>query len=323
LLAHEVGHAVSSKAQRDADLANSQAAVAATLLVQPQNEAAAAVNAAVAEFNGLVNAFNATIPKLAAANQAKDAAAIKAITDDRTARKKVIDAKAKAVEVLRKDENAKATAVNAAKAEQKKAETTAAATRVPAQTVAAAKNTATARGSAAKSTLRAGQGRVAQFNAQDKTDSDAFRSAVDAVSTQIDSYAANIAAGGVNADNEDASLDGTIDTRNKERDSLKAASAANPALTAFAPAVSAQDAWGEAVKTWARIAQRTMRVQRFVDMVNKNNIKPFTKYARDNWPFNPDEFYAEAYSLWLTDPAYLTANAKPVVDWFRSGEYLK
>jgi hypothetical protein len=323
LLVHEVGHAIASKVQRDADLANAQAIVAANLLVQPVTDAGAAVTAAAHELNGLIDAFNATIPKLAAARKVKDDATIKTILDDQSARRMVIDAKRKALEGLRKDEQTKTATLTTAKAEQQKTKTAAAATRVSPQAVAAAKSTATARGAAAKSALSRAQGGVKQFNSQDTTDSDAFRSAVAAMSTQIDSYVGNINAGGVDADTEDASLSSATDARNQARDSLRAAAAANPALAVFAPVLTAQDAWAESVKTWARIADRTMRVQRFVDMVNKNHIEPFTQYARDNWPFNPDEFYAEAYSLWRTDPEYLKANAKPVFDWFDNKNYLK
>ena len=53
-----------------------------------------------------------------------------------------------------------------------------------------------------------------------------------------------------------------------------------------------------------------------------NNISPFTPYAKKNWPFKPAEFYAEAYSLWRTDPAYLKANAKDLLAWFEKSSYL-
>jgi hypothetical protein len=46
-----------------------------------------------------------------------------------------------------------------------------------------------------------------------------------------------------------------------------------------------------------------------------------TQYAKDNWPSKPEEFFAEAYSLWRTDPEYLKANAKPLYDWFTAGHY--
>ena len=65
------------------------------------------------------------------------------------------------------------------------------------------------------------------------------------------------------------------------------------------------------------------RVQKFVEFVTLKRISPLTQYAKDNWPYKPEEFFAEAYSLWRTDPEYLKANAKPLLDWFTAGNYLK
>jgi hypothetical protein len=65
------------------------------------------------------------------------------------------------------------------------------------------------------------------------------------------------------------------------------------------------------------------RVQKFVEFVALKSISPPTQYAKDNWPFKPEEFFAEAYSLWLTAPEYLKANSKPLWDWFTAGNYLK
>lgn len=48
----------------------------------------------------------------------------------------------------------------------------------------------------------------------------------------------------------------------------------------------------------------TKRLQKFVDLVLANNIRRFTKYSADNWAQRPEEFYAEAYSLWLVDPTF-------------------
>ena len=74
--------------------------------------------------------------------------------------------------------------------------------------------------------------------------------------------------------------------------------------------------------TMATTAKNAKRLQKFVDLVTANKIRPFTKYAADNWPKNPEEFFAEAYSLWLTDPTFLRTNYKVVHDYFDSGDYL-
>jgi hypothetical protein len=70
-------------------------------------------------------------------------------------------------------------------------------------------------------------------------------------------------------------------------------------------------------------SDRTRRLQKFIDLVNANNIRRFTQYSAQNWQQNPEEFYAEAYSLWLVDPAFVRTYYKVVYDFFQSGEYLK
>ena len=68
-------------------------------------------------------------------------------------------------------------------------------------------------------------------------------------------------------------------------------------------------------------AADSKRVLEFVEFVTLKRIPPLTQYVRDNWPSKPEEFFAEAYSLWRTDPEYLKANAKPLYDWFTAGHY--
>ena len=60
---------------------------------------------------------------------------------------------------------------------------------------------------------------------------------------------------------------------------------------------------------------------KFVDFVTEKGIDPITKYAKDNWPGNPEEFYAEAYSLYLTDPKALKDKSGDLFDWFKGDKY--
>jgi len=139
---------------------------------------------------------------------------------------------------------------------------------------------------------------------------------------------------------EDASASTAIKARDTEKTKLSGKSATHPALTDFANTLKRQDDWFAAAQARAKAhtdldtAQKqekavsgspnqSKRLKNFVDFVNKNNIPPLTEYAKVNWPQKPGEFFAEAYSLWLNDRTYLTANAKPLVDWFDSGEHLK
>ena len=88
-------------------------------------------------------------------------------------------------------------------------------------------------------------------------------------------------------------------------------------------ATQAQDAWFESERVLARARLRTLRLQKFVDLVAANHIRRFTQYSVENWELRPGEFYAEAYSLWLTDPAFLKTNYKVVFDFFENGDYRK
>jgi Domain of unknown function (DUF4157) len=118
----------------------------------------------------------------------------------------------------------------------------------------------------------------------------------------------------------------------------------NPALTLFGPALNAQDAYlaaaeallsnrqaVETTKTRAeaasdRTGKRSARLQRFVEFVGKPRIKPIkpiTQYAQDNWPAKPEEFYAEAFSIWRTDPKFLSSASPDLKKWFDDGEHLK
>lgn len=68
---------------------------------------------------------------------------------------------------------------------------------------------------------------------------------------------------------------------------------------------------------------QTKRLKKFVDLVTANNIRRFTKYSADNWASQPEEFYAEAYSLWLTDPTFLRTNYRVVFEFFETGEFAR
>ena len=65
------------------------------------------------------------------------------------------------------------------------------------------------------------------------------------------------------------------------------------------------------------VAGQTERLRKFVDLVTRNRIAPFTDYSRQG----NKEFYAEAYSLWLVDPEFLQTNYRVVYNFFENGDY--
>jgi hypothetical protein len=320
-IVHEVGHAVEQKAKRDAEMARATTRVASNATIPALNAAVDVSKDAFAEWKASNDDLNVTIDKLDAANAAatKNPEMIKSLQNEYKEKKSAVDAKGKLYESLNTDAHAKEAVFKVADEAATKAELALKATRVPESMVAAAKAEMVTAGSNAKAAL--GTALKQSLDAKARSETDAYRSAINAVSAQLDAYVVVIGSGHVKPDAQDEILDAAIKTREAEKQKLTKAAPTNPALAAFAPVEAAQRSWTNAVKTLARIAERTQRVQRFVVLVNAHRITPFTKYAKDNWPFKPEEFFAEAYSLWRTDPEFLRTNAKVVFDWFEAGLY--
>jgi hypothetical protein len=313
-IVHEVGHAVAKKSSREAGVAKMEAIAKSNEAIEASNEAIQKTNALIDEFNDLVKEHNDLIDKVnKASGKDKDAA-----QSELNAKKKELAAKKTQVDAAKKDQATKKTAVDTAKQKveaKKQAEAAAAAPLGSFQTAATAKKA----DAAAK--LGAAKTAAAQFSQQDTDEGADYRKAVDDAATAIADYATSAAKEDADLDNLDATVQTAIDARNSARTTLNTANSSNAALGKFGAVDKAQDAWLDAEKALAHARQRSEREQRFVDFVNAHNIKPFTQYAKDNWPLKPGEFYAEAYSLWRTDPEYLKANAKPLFDWFEAGRY--
>jgi hypothetical protein len=124
--------------------------------------------------------------------------------------------------------------------------------------------------------------------------------------------------------------------------------AGHPAVADFATAIASQNAWFAAAKVRAAASLKldaskdtlktrtdaqtkvsdatgktSKRLESFVKVVNDNRVPRLTQYAEDNWPAHPEEFFAEAYFLWITQPTYLTDNAPKLKAWFDAGNHLK
>jgi len=187
---------------------------------------------------------------------------------------------------------------------------------------------------------------IAAFNAYsnaEKTSGRPFATAFQAALVAINAYANN------NTVSRFASLEAAATAAIAKRDAEKAKlPATHSALTDFAAALTTQDAWFAEAQARAKAtikldASKTdlatkkkaeaavsdapgtgsKRLARFVTLVNAKHITPFTQYAKDNWPGKPAEFFAEAYSLWLSNPKYLNDNVPDLKAWFDAGEHLK
>jgi uncharacterized protein DUF4157 len=283
---HEVGHAIESQAFADTHQTTATNVAARNKALEPYNDA-------IDKRNKLIG------------SKKTDPATLKEIDD------------------LAKVTAAKKPAVTKATAAQDTARKAEAATLVPAKDVAAGLTTMKAEGTAADAALKTAQTAAGTFAQKDSDESQAYRKSVEDLSKAIGDYAklAETTPATLNVKDQELLVDAAVKKRDGERAALQKAAAANPALTQFAAVEASQTSWAIAVKTQARLPKRTVRLQNFVDTVKANKIEPFTAYAKQNWPHNPTEFYAEAYSLWRTDPEYLKANAKAVFDWFEAGHY--
>ncbi len=195
---------------------------------------------------------------------------------------------------------------------------------------------------AANSAHTAAIAKFRAYGAPEKRAAQTFVNAYQAALRAVNAFANNGAGSRFAA--LEAAAAAAIARRDAEKGKLPAG---NPALTDFAAALTTQDAWFRAAQTRARVsikldaakaeltakkaaeatvsgaAGTSKRLANFVSLVNKNKIAPLTQYAKDNWPGHPEEFFAEAYSLWLSSPDYLSDNARPLKDWFDAGEHLK
>lgn len=163
---------------------------------------------------------------------------------------------------------------------------------------------------------------AASYAAPDATASLAYRNAIDDVAKLLDDYEKK-AQPGTDLDPLDDALLAAVAARKQARADLTKTAAPNPALADYAAVDAAQDAWVDAARALGHMRGRTKRLQKFVDLVNASSIAPLTGHARVNWPFKPEEFYAETYSLWLTEPAFLKTNYPVLFDFFDKGDYAK
>jgi len=319
-IVHEVGHAVATQAERAAALAHLQAVAKVNERVALLNEALGARNTATDEYNALVQEYNALVNTYNAAAKAKDPSTAQA-KKDAAAKKKDLDAKRKEVDKFKNVEDAKKSSLDVARRDEAAKKTTAAATRIPATALSGLKADAATKKAGAATALKAAQTAAGGYAAKDASESQSYRSALESAATAIATYSTDAAVEDADFDDLESTAQAALDNRATERENLRSASPGNSALSDFAAFERAQDAWYTAERVLARAPQRTARVQKFVEFVNANKIVPFTEYAKENWPHKPEEFFAEAYSLWRTDPVYLKANAKALFDWFQTGKY--
>jgi hypothetical protein len=212
----------------------------------------------------------------------------------------------------------------AATAGAAKAKTAAAGTQVSASAIKALETDATTKRTAAKTALTTASAAAKGWSPDQISASEAYRLSVTAVDTALGAYAKDTAPDSeTSTAKADVALLAAVTARDKAQSDLKKVASTNPAPGVYDAVEQAQAAAIDAARSVAHSRGRTLRLQKFKELVDSNKITPFTQYARDNWPYNPEEFYAEAYSLWQTDPTFVKDHYQPIYDFFNSGEYAK
>jgi hypothetical protein len=81
--------------------------------------------------------------------------------------------------------------------------------------------------------------------------------------------------------------------------------------------------WAQGVEGYMQ-EKGTKNLAGFIDVVTKNNLArkgyaPFTDYVAANWPAKPQEFFAQSFYVWRTDPSYMKKHMRPLFYWFEKG----
>jgi hypothetical protein len=166
--------------------------------------------------------------------------------------------------------------------------------------------------------------KTSSLDAQALEQSAPYRNAVDAVEQEINDYSKK-SKGDAAQDLEELEkpLLSAISAREAAREALQKTDGTHLVLMAFEPVISAQETWADAARKQAHSQFRSLRLHNFMTLVVDKEIAPFTSYAQENWPYEPEEFYAEAYSLWLNDPTFVSTYYKDLYDFFQRGDYRK
>jgi hypothetical protein len=325
VIVHEVGHAVASLPGRIATHASHVAFAKANQLIATSNKDVEALNAAVEASNNLVDPLNDAVKELNAANATTDKDRKAAAKDAYDRLKKEFDAKKAEEGRLRAISDASGAKSKAATLEAEQKQLASKSLEISAAALSSIKADADAKEAAQIVAAAAAKTAAGGFAPDKQTASEAYRTAVTEAGSAIKTFAGNTAGQTLSEDDVETEIAKTramVDARNAAREALATADKRNPAPAAFAPVELAQDAWFASARAHALAHQRSARVQKFVDFVEKNNIAPVTPYAETNWPHKPEEFYAEAYAMFLVTPADLKAKSLALHDWFAAKKYL-
>jgi Domain of unknown function (DUF4157) len=318
LITHEVGHAVAAMPHRVAMSEVVKEGVKSNRLIEEANVAVGEFNAANDESNAAIEESNAAVDAYNAAIRGTDKAAT-------SAAKKEMDTKKAATDKLRAVTASKETTFKTKKAASEAQNTVLAAKETAAQAKIAniddLKTDAATKLTAMQTAYTAAAATIGNTDAESAD----YRAALTATDAAIKKfYDENVA-----LDVEESAakaaksvVDAAIGDRDRKREALNTANPKNTVVPALTALEAAQDSCFRAATVVAFNRSMNLSVRKFYDFVTSNRIPTtLTAYASNNWPHKPEEFYAEAYSFFVTKPTDLETYSKPLFDWFKTGKY--
>jgi hypothetical protein len=332
---HEVGHAIASFQMRTAthDKHNAikdsnekvEISNSAGRLIGDASPAAIAADAKFKEYEAKFAEYKTLIAQYNAAKTAAEQKLIKPQLDQSKAESDVKWQEYQALNAehdrLEKDYQAKEAQMNAAKSIVAKKEEIAKTTMISTTDLARIANGAdTAHQNLDALPIPVG------ISPADKEQGAAYENAVSDVSADVKLFHDETKGQALNATEVDTGIqrvEKKVTERNKAKEILSHTNGKNALLTSLAAIEKAQDACFKMAKAHALAHKRKAIIQTFVEFVEDNNIPPteknMTKYAEDSWPHKPEEYYAEAFSFFVTGKLKAI---NPILDtWFAKGAY--
>jgi uncharacterized protein DUF4157 len=318
IIIHEVGHGMAGQKLFEAQVASNEAGI-------DRNKKAEETQTSFDDWKAAKEAADDTQKDL-------DAKRIEAKNEKDPATKTELEKEVKELEVelkTKRAEQSKALKVNqTALAAYKTAQTTATSKEskakaldiTPAQLASIKRSNDLAKSAHDKS-LASANTAVGKITISD-SDVQAYHDAVQEVSTELETFYTDTLA----QDKKDdavsllvTSVDSKIKDRDTAKEKLTVSGKGAKVISVYSNLESAQAKLFYAAKKHALAKGRNKKVQEFATFVESKNIAPITPYAAENWPHKPEEFYAEAYSFWVSGK--LKAVSLTLHNWFQSGKY--
>ncbi|WP_296703608.1 DUF4157 domain-containing protein [Algoriphagus sp.] len=315
LVQHEIGHAIASLPSRKATLAANEALAKFNEKTNQQNDKADPFNTSNDEFNDAVTDYNDKVNEY---NKESDATIKKQLKSDVGNLRKIVDQKRKERSKKEKEFNTAESATKKAKTTWEKKDKEAKKLIISQSDLDKINKNATSAKTDHDKTLTSTKAKIMT----DLNEAKQYATSVESLSNEIETFYTETKGRDKSESKVESLIEGvnkSITTRSQAFESLSKKDGKHALLTILPSFEKYQDAFFYAAKANALAHERSARVQKFVEFVEKNNIPPISDYAKENWPHKPEEFYAEAYSFWVSKK--LTSISPELQKWFDGKKY--